>query len=45
MIEYALGFMQELEFDEDATASLHNDIKKIYENGEAKKLFEENLFY
>lgn len=41
MINYALNFMKEIGFDEDAIASLHNDIKKIYENGAAKDLFEE----
>ena len=43
MVEYALSFMRELAFDDDAIASLHDDIKKICENNEAKKLFEDSI--
>ncbi len=43
MTEYALSFMNELGFDSDAIASLHRDIKKIYENEQAKDLFERSI--
>ena len=41
MVQYALDFMNELEFDAEAVNSLREDISKVYSNDAAKALFED----
>ena len=43
MTEYVLGFMKELDFDNEAVESLYSDMVKIYSNSEARELFEQSI--
>ena len=43
MIEYALSFMQEIGFGEDAIGALHSDLEKICENEKARRLFTDSI--